>query len=126
MRASFVFLAFVMIGVASCAASKDSSTCAALASSADGGPGACRVSAVYLACTLPNGGGCSCLASDASAGCPSCDGATCHSVCGDNEYAASCGGPPSSGLTYADAPAGCANNMQTPGGEAFYCCPCAP
>ena len=98
----------------------------------DAGPGACAVARTYVACTYPAGGGCSCLSDDPTS-CPECGpstGATCRSMCGANDYAVSCGGPPQPiadggvGFEYQSVPAACSVLAVTPGGNAYACCPC--
>ena len=70
-----------------------------------------------------------CVANDATA-CPGSgsvvgDSAVCRNLCAANEYGLSYGGvgplapPPSIAL-----PAACKLGLPTPGGTAFYCCPC--
>jgi len=70
-----------------------------------------------------------CVANDATA-CPGSgsavgDSAVCRNLCAENEYGLSYGGvgplapPPSIAL-----PAACKLGLPTPGGTAFYCCPC--
>ncbi|MBS2032907.1 MAG: hypothetical protein JST54_33855 [Deltaproteobacteria bacterium] len=122
-----LFALAVALFMASCGSSSKSSSCPELANISDGGPGACHFAAALISCTSANGSGCSCLASDPSSGCPGCDastGFTCHSLCGTNEYAAGCGGPPSN-VTYASPPAACTSELQTPAGTGSYCCPCS-
>jgi hypothetical protein len=50
----------------------------------------------------------------------------CEDPCADNEYAVTCGGLPQRDAAYANQqpPSGCRLALATPGGVAFYCCPC--
>jgi hypothetical protein len=83
--------------------------------------GTCRAASFLLTCR--RGRGVFCLSDN-----PNSCGTTssgCQSQCGPNEYGAACGfiGPGGS----VDPPApGCHGQLLTPGGLAFYCCPCEP
>jgi hypothetical protein len=112
----------------------------------DAGPEvrACRVGRAFLECTYPSGTACGASASgtltvlcisDDPTQCPKCgpppSGATCRNLCGPNDYAVSCGGPPlrpppDGGVAsvYQDAPAGCVSAGSTPAGNTYSCCPC--
>jgi hypothetical protein len=106
----------------------------------DAGPGACTVGLAYLRCTFESGVGCGatsspgplflgCISNDLT-GCPGCDpavGGTCENMCGANQYALACGGPPGvpgSMTTYQRPPTGCTSMGANPSGAGFYCCPC--
>jgi hypothetical protein len=97
----------------------------------EAGPGGCRASHALVSCNGP-AGGCSCTSDDATT-CPTpttCGLAhgytTCQDRCADNEYAVACGGLPQPDAASVDQqpPGGCRLALATPGGEAFYCCPC--
>jgi hypothetical protein len=94
----------------------------------DAGPGACAVGRAYVNCTGASGG-CLCLSDDPTT-CAGCaeqfpGPLTCVSECAANEYAVSCGGPPTfDGVTYQDVPANCHLVGATPGGNQYACCPC--
>jgi hypothetical protein len=85
-----------------------------------GQPGSCGAARAALDCEFPNGAGCVCVSDGTT--CEGC-AATCTNKCDANEYAASCGGIGPSGPS-ADPPAACRLVLPTPGGIAFYCCPC--
>jgi hypothetical protein len=91
--------------------------------------GACRAARALVKCSDVTGGGRICL-SDDPATCPDApsppETTTCQSQCAANEYAASCGsiGPSTRPRSESDPPVGCHMAMATPGGIAFYCCPC--
>jgi hypothetical protein len=65
-----------------------------------------------------------CVSNDAT-GCSVSAADNCTNLCSANQYGLGYGGvgplapPPSIAL-----PAGCGQGMYTPGGVAFYCCPC--
>ena len=65
-----------------------------------------------------------CVSNDAT-GCSGSAADNCTNLCSANQYGLGYGGvgplapPPSIAL-----PAGCGQGMYTPGGVAFYCCPC--
>ena len=97
----------------------------------DAGPDGCRASRALVACNGP-AGGCDCRSDDATT-CPTpttCGLAygytTCQDQCADNEYAVACGGPPQPDAAYVNQqpPSSCRLALATPGGVAFYCCPC--
>ena len=53
-------------------------------------------------------------------------GATCHDECGPNEYGVACGRVGPSGVSSDPPSPNCRTPGFTPGGTAFYCCPCGP
>ena len=127
-RVMFVLLSVLI--AAACTSSNGSTPgdqqCTWPAALNDAGPGACGVARALLYCSYPSGAGCSCLSDDPTT-CPGCGpstGATCTSKCAANEYATSCGGPPSSNVTYQGLPASCHSVGGTPGGNLYGCCPC--
>ena len=86
-------------------------------------PDACRAAQHLLDCELPDGSHATCLSDTVE--CPDLDAdADCHDRCATDEYAASCGTIGSATST-AEPPSGCGDPMHTPGGPAFYCCPCS-
>jgi hypothetical protein len=97
----------------------------------DAGPDGCRASRALVSCNGPSGG-CDCR-SDESTTCPTsvtCGLAygytTCQDQCAESEYAVACGGLPQPDAAYVNQqpPSGCRLALATPGGVAFYCCPC--
>jgi hypothetical protein len=82
----------------------------------------CTEAHAMLECTSDSGSAEGCL-SDAG-GCEGSDpSAVCTNQCTPNEYAAACGSPgPSSNDTPPSTK--CRSVLITPGGVAFYCCPC--
>jgi hypothetical protein len=122
--------------------------CSWPASLYDAGPGSCTAGRAFVSCSYPVGVTCEgglggavgsggldmgCISDDPTscAGCTSISGiATCHDMCGPDQYAVSCGGPPhfdedgGSNFTYQEAPDGCVGVGATPGGNAYSCCPC--
>jgi len=114
-----------------CPAADGGAQCGWPTSLNDAGPGGCRVSRALVSCNGPSGG-CAC-ASDDSTTCPTpttCDVAhgytSCQDQCTDGEYAVACGGlpQPDASFVYQQPPSGCRLGLATPGGVAFYCCPC--
>jgi hypothetical protein len=91
----------------------------------DAAPGACTAARALVTCTEANGEGSFCLSNDALTCSGTGAGATCQDKCAPNQYAVSCGqvGPSDSGD--ATPPANCSPGLFTPGGVAFYCCPCS-
>ena len=90
----------------------------------DASDGQCTAARAYVNCTFADGSGELCLSDDPT-GCPNSPvspGGACQNQCSSTEYAVQCGkiGPSSF-----EAPAGCRMASATPGGIAFYCCPCA-
>jgi len=93
--------------------------------------GSCRAARMFLTCTSDAGDGADCL-SDNSMECgPNLSpdvSFVCHDECGPQEYGLECGGPPREPPpdppVQSDPPAGCRGIAFTPGGVAFYCCPC--
>ncbi len=89
--------------------------------------GACLSAAKFVDCTFDSGAApCGCLSNGANSctGCGPDDGATCVSKCASNQYAVSCGGPPSAGVSYDPVPANCEVVAQTPHGKSYACCSC--
>ena len=93
-------------------------------------PGSCTAARYFLTCSVSGGGGALCLSDDPTR----CDTGTiataaCTSRCAANEYAVTCGGPPSrvdggDEVVEQEAPKSCRNVGTVPSGAAFYCCPC--
>ena len=88
--------------------------------------GSCLSAAKFVDCKFDSGAGCGCLSNgpNSCTGCGPDDGATCVSKCASNQYAVSCGGPPSAGVTYDPVPVNCEVVAQTPGGKSYACCSC--
>lgn len=89
----------------------------------DAGAGACTAARLLVDCTDANGAGGMCLSNDGLTCGGVVTGATCVDKCASNQYAIACGqvGPSSVAWT---PPANCSAALLTPGGVAFYCCPC--
>jgi hypothetical protein len=51
---------------------------------------------------------------------------TCHDECAPDEYGVVCGGVGPGGPSSEPPAPSCRSAAQTPGGIAFYCCPCGP
>jgi hypothetical protein len=97
----------------------------------DAGPDGCRASRALVSCNGPSGG-CECTSDDATT-CPSpatCGlshgHTTCQDECAAGEYAVACGGVPRPDTAQSNTqpPSACRLALATPGGVAFYCCPC--
>lgn len=84
----------------------------------------CTAARTLLACALPGGGMAICATNDPTRceGEVASDTEACHAECTRKEYSVICGGV-GPGPTPAP-PAGCRLSAPTPGGIAFYCCPC--
>jgi|HubBroStandDraft_1064217.scaffolds.fasta_scaffold105135_1 hypothetical protein len=96
---------------------------------ADASSGQCRAARAVLSCSSANGSGEGCLSDDPTQ-CPttglicvSCGPFTCHDQCEPSEYGLVCGGIGPS-VSAAQPPSDCRSVGVTPGGTAFYCCPC--
>ncbi len=91
-------------------------------------PGACRAAPALVHCLDGNGGGQICLSRDPTtcSESPEQPDATfdCKNQCATNEYAALCGSIGPGALSDVEIPTGCRMALATPGGVAFYCCPC--
>jgi len=87
----------------------------------DAAQGQCRAARALVQCDLGGGvteGG---LSDDATR----CSGgAAGHDLCNEDEYGAACGSVGPSQAVADDPPAGCRSKLMTPGGVAFFCCPC--
>ena len=104
----------------------------------DAGPlvRACLVGHALVECTYPTGGRTLCTSDDPTQCAdptgvnPPPDGGTCANLCGPNEYAVACGGPPLFPLPDGavkmdeDAPARCVLTGPQSNNYAFSCCPC--
>jgi hypothetical protein len=83
----------------------------------------------FLECSYAGGTTEDCISSNAT-GCPgtvAVEGGLigCSNLCAASEYGLSYGGVgPSAAPPSIDLPVGCKLGLQTPGGPAFYCCPC--
>jgi len=97
----------------------------------DASTSTCSVNLALLSCTEPEDAGNQvteiCLSDNINA-CP--DSTTiggCSDLCEPGEYAAGCGGPPSSDASAPSAAPpspSCRIAATTPAGVVFYCCPC--
>src|SRR5450432_4326419 len=103
-------LLFACLVIASCGggsngAATSGGLCPHPASLDDAGAGACTLGRAALFCESATQGGCGCVTNDQSCGCA----IPCQNKCHANEYALSCGGPPSppdrDAAAYADPPA---------------------
>jgi hypothetical protein len=92
--------------------------------------GQCRAARAFVTCQDGTGGGQGCLSNDPMR-CPDLSaqpavGLTCQNECAANEYGAACGSVGPSTAPFPTPPTGCRMVAPTPGGIAFYCCPCNP
>jgi hypothetical protein len=87
--------------------------------------GSCSSKRALVSCNLSGGATATCLSDDpTSCGEDVSSNATgCKNECTANEYAIVCGGI-GPNIGNAAPPQGCHSLGQTPGGPAFYCCPC--
>lgn len=97
----------------------------------DAGPQGCSAARALVSCSGP-AGGCDCMSDEATT-CPaavtcglSYGYTACEDQCADSEYAVACGGLPQPDAAYVNQqpPSSCRLALATPGGVAFYCCPC--
>jgi hypothetical protein len=84
--------------------------------------GACLSAPKFVDCTL-DGSSAGCLSNGADA-CTGLEGATCVSKCAANQYAVSCGGPATNGVTYDPVPANCKIVATAQNGKSYACCSC--
>lgn len=100
------------------------STCRWPSTLDDAGPGGCRAGRALIECSTWGGVTCDCVSDQATCDCDPSRGWTCQDLCTPGQYAIACGAAGGSAGPAASPPDGCSAALLTPGGVAYYCCPC--